>query len=77
MNDTMATSETTPADDLLDGADAFVAFTGFSRRRVFYLLKKGLLPAGKLGTRWIGSKAAVRRALTQIATGQAAGDEAA
>ncbi len=77
MNDTMTTSETTPADDLLDSADAFVRFTGFSKRRIFYLLEKGLLPAGKLGNRWIGSKAAVRRALARIATGQDGGDRAA
>ncbi len=76
MNDTMTTSEPIQ-DDLLDGADAFVEFTGFRKRRVFYLLEKGLLPAGKLGGKWIGSKAAVRRALTRIASGQPAGDEAA
>lgn len=66
-----------PADDLLDGAGAFAVFTGFPKRRVYYLLERGLIPAGKLGSTWVGSKTAVRRALAQIATGQAAGDEAA
>ena len=75
MNDPK--TEAPLVDDLLDGVQAIATFTGFSRRRCFYLLERELLPAGKLGTRWIASRAAVRRALTQIATGQVAGDEAA
>ena len=56
-----------PADDLLDGVRAIAAFTGFSRRRCFYLLQKGLLPAGKIGARWLGSKRAIRERLSRIA----------
>ena len=60
------------ADDLLDGAEDFVRFTGFKRRRIYYLVETGLLPAGKLGNKLIGSKRAVREALTKVSSGQAA-----
>jgi hypothetical protein len=40
------------ADDLLDGAEAISAFTGWSKRRVFYLLEGGALPGFKVGNRW-------------------------
>jgi hypothetical protein len=62
----------TPQDDLLDGVTDYVAFLGFNRRRVFYLLEKGLLPGGKIGRRWIGSKARVRERLAQLTAGEAA-----
>ena len=65
-------TQTTPADDLLDGVEAFAKFTGFSPRRCFYLLSLGQLPAGKIGQRWIGSKRAVREYLERITAGKAA-----
>jgi hypothetical protein len=67
--------ETLPKDDLLDGVADYVAFLGanrFNKRRVFYLLEKGLLPGGKIGRRWIGSKARVRERLAQLTAGEAA-----
>ena len=51
-------------DDLLDGVAAFAAFTGFTRRRIYYLLERGMLPGSKLGRKWIGTKTAVRQRLT-------------
>jgi hypothetical protein len=39
------------SDDLLDGADEIAEFTGWSTRRVFYLLEKRLLPGFKIGNR--------------------------
>ena len=77
MPETVAKPELTPADDILDGVNAFATFTGFTRRRCFYLLARGLLPGGKIGQRWVGSKATVRAHLARVANGQAAGDEAA
>jgi hypothetical protein len=68
----MPVVETTPADDLLDGAEDFVRFTGFNRRRVYHLIEHGWLPAGKLGGKLIGSKRAVREALAKVSSGQAA-----
>jgi hypothetical protein len=49
------------ADDLLDGAESIAEFTGWPVRRVFYLLEKRLLPARKVGNRWIGLKSRIRR----------------
>ena len=56
-------------DDLLNGVDNFAEFTGWTRQRCYYLLERGLLPGGKIGNRWIGSKRAVTAYLTKIATG--------
>lgn len=47
----MTEHATTLADDLLVGADAIARFTGWSRRRVFYLIGKGQLPHFKVGGR--------------------------
>lgn len=55
-----------PADDLLEGAAAIAAFTGFKERRVRYLLEKGLLPGGQLGRSWVASKAELARFLAQV-----------
>jgi hypothetical protein len=54
------------ANDLLTGAEAIAEFTGWSRRRIFYLHERGNLPAFKVGGRlharkstllaWISSK---------------------
>ena len=60
------------AEDLLDGVPAIAAFTGWSDRRCYYLLQKGLLPSGKIGNRYIGSKRVYREFLTKIASGLAA-----
>ncbi len=49
------------ADDLLDGGLAYAEYLGLPLRRVYDLLERGLLPGGKLGHKWIGSKARVRR----------------
>jgi excisionase family DNA binding protein len=40
------------ADDLLDGADEIARFTGWSKRRVFYLLERKQIPAFKVGNKW-------------------------
>jgi hypothetical protein len=46
-------------DDLLSSAAAIADYTGFSLRRVFHLLERGLLPGRKLGGTWISSKRAL------------------
>ncbi|HEX2525291.1 MAG TPA: hypothetical protein VHL31_03190 [Geminicoccus sp.] len=61
-----------PADDLLQGAEAIAAFVGEPRRRTIYLLEKGLLPAGKLGTRWVASKQRLTEFYARLTVGQAA-----
>jgi hypothetical protein len=61
------------ADDRLDGVAAIAAFIGEPPRRTNYLLERGILPAGKLGTRWVASK----RRLTRHYGALIAGPEAA
>ncbi len=54
------------AEDLLDGAGAYADFLGLPVRRVYELLERGLLPGGKLGHKWIGSKSRVRRRYLEL-----------
>jgi hypothetical protein len=69
------TAETEPeiclADDLLHGVAEISAFIGESRRRTFYLLERGLLPAGKMGATWIASKSVIRASYDKL-TGRVA-----
>jgi hypothetical protein len=39
--------------DLIWGADAISAVIGCDRRRTFYLLEQGEIPAKKVGGRWV------------------------
>jgi hypothetical protein len=49
------------ADDLLHGVDAIAKYLGETRRRTYYLLETGAIPAGKLGPgRWVASRRALR-----------------
>ncbi len=57
------------SNDRLNGVADYAGFTGWNERRCYYLLSRGLLPGGKLGARWIGSKRAVTKYLDEIATG--------
>ena len=60
------------SDDIIDGVtgkNGYASFTGWSIRRCYYLLKKGFLPGGKLGGRWIGSKCQVRAHISKLASG--------
>jgi hypothetical protein len=78
--DTIAFYMKSISDDLLNGVPDYSAFTGFSKRRCYYLLENGLLPGGKLGvassngkgTRWVGSKRAVAEYLSNITSGSGA-----
>jgi hypothetical protein len=66
-------SETSLADDLLDGMKAISQFLGHTERRAFYLAEKGLLPGVfKQGNRWIGLKSVMREAYTTRSRGAAA-----
>jgi hypothetical protein len=59
-------------EDRLDGVAAIAEFIGEPPRRTNYLLERGILPAGKLGTRWVASK----RRLTEHYTALVGGNEA-
>lgn len=58
---TIGDTERPLADDLLDGAPAIAAFTGFTVRRCYYLCESGLLPAFKIGDKWTARKSTLRR----------------
>lgn len=63
---------TTPASDLIEGVDAIARFIGQPKRRTNYLLEKGALPAGKLGTRWVASKQRLARFYAELTAGDVA-----
>jgi hypothetical protein len=49
------------ASDKLSGVAAISEFIDEPKRRTYYLLERGIIPAGKLGNIWIASKATLRR----------------
>jgi hypothetical protein len=66
-------SETSLADDLLDGMKAISRFLGQSERRTYYLAEKGLLDGVfKQGNRWVGLKSVMREGYTTRSRGTAA-----
>jgi hypothetical protein len=66
------TPETSLADDLLSGVPKIAEFIGENERRTYYLLEQGLIPAGKVGTRWTSLKSRLREHYTNVASGRAA-----
>jgi hypothetical protein len=58
-------------DDLIWGVGSIAAVINQSPRQAHYALTKGLLPAGKIGDKWVASKAALREHFGKIASGSA------
>ena len=58
------------ADDMLYGAAAIADFLGIPRRKVFYLLERRRIPAGKLGREHVASRSALREHFTRLAHGE-------
>jgi hypothetical protein len=61
----------TITDDALRGVVEIADFIGESQRRTFYLCERGLIPVGKLGSRWIASKTKLRAHYDKITSGGA------
>lgn len=61
----------TITDDALRGVVEIADFIGERRRRTFYLCERGLIPVGKLGSRWIASKTKLRAHYDKITSGGA------
>jgi hypothetical protein len=59
LNESGADSEKL-GNDILSGVPEIAAFIGETVRRTYYLLEKGLIPAGKLGSVWVASKRKLR-----------------
>ena len=58
------------SEDLLDGAKEIAEYTGWPRRRVFYLLENKLLPAFKVGNRWTARKSRLRLHIETLERGE-------
>jgi hypothetical protein len=54
------------ADDKLSGVPEIAAEIGENQRRTYYLLEKGLIPAGKLGATWVASRRALREHFARL-----------
>lgn len=57
-------NDTELADDLLWGAAAIAKFTGISRNQVYWFVKKEIIPHKKCGEIIVGSRSAIRQAMT-------------
>lgn len=53
--------ETSIADDKIKGIEGVAKEIGESYRRTAYLLENALIPCGKIGGVWVGSKAVLRK----------------
>jgi len=65
-------AESDLAADLLNGCAAIASFIGETERRTSYLLENRLLPAGKVGQRWGGSRNVLREHYARLTRGEAA-----
>jgi excisionase family DNA binding protein len=54
------------AEDLLDGVPAIARFTGWTKRRVYYLAEQKLIPAFKVGERWCCRKSTLRNHVERL-----------
>ena len=59
------------ADDLLYGAKAISKEIGQSLRQTYYALETGILPAGKVGEKWVCSRKVLRARFAKITAGEA------
>jgi hypothetical protein len=60
----------TLADDLLVGAREIGAFIGRSPGAAHKLLASGVIPGGKIGYLWVGSKRALRGYFAEVTAGR-------
>jgi hypothetical protein len=58
------------ADDKLDGVPAIAGFIDETERRTRYLIQRGLIPAGKLAGRYVGSKQAILACYRELTSGR-------
>ena len=50
-------------DDILWGCAAIAEAIGQSTRQTFYMLERGMIPARKVGKKWVASRQALLQAL--------------
>ena len=56
------------ANVLLEGVPAIAAFSGWSRRRTYYLAENKLIPAFKIGEKWAARKSTLRKHIESLET---------
>jgi hypothetical protein len=62
----------TLGSDILTGVPEIARFTGEPERRARYLLERGILPGGQMGSIWIASKKKLREHYDRITAGNIA-----
>ena len=61
--------DSSPGNDLLYGAGAIENYLGIPRRKAFYLIEQGRIPAGRLGREHIASKSALHDHFANLTRG--------
>jgi hypothetical protein len=54
------------SDDLIWGAEAIAETLNQKLRPIYYQLENGLIPAGKIGEKWVASRSALREHFGKI-----------
>jgi hypothetical protein len=56
------------SDDLIWGAEAIAETLNQKLRPIYYQLENGLIPAGKIGEKWVASRSALREHFAKLTT---------
>ena len=70
MTDGLVT-QSTLADDLLRGQPQISEFLGIPKRKVYYMLETGQVPAFKLGALWHARKSTLLAHIARLESGEA------
>jgi hypothetical protein len=62
----MAVAEPKVGDDLLRGVPAIAKEIGQSVRQTYWQLETGVLPGGKIGQTWVGSRQTLRKFFQEL-----------
>ena len=66
----MTQNEQKLAADVLMGTQAIADFTGVARQKIQYLMRRGLLPGGRIGRSWVVSKTRLREHYDRLTAGE-------
>ena len=58
------------SNDLMEGASVIAEFYGTKKRRVYYLLERGQIPAFKVGNRWCARKSTLLKYIAALESGE-------
>jgi hypothetical protein len=57
------------SDDLIWGAEAIAETLNQKLRPIYYQLENGLIPAGKIGEKWVASRQGLKEHFKKITSG--------